>query len=280
MLEAPEALYLSEQLNRTIKEKVITDVIAAFAPHKFAFYNGSPDDYPERMLHKTVREVVARGGMIDLLLSGDTHLIFSDGVNLRYYGSGEKLPDKHQLLIGFEDQSCIIASIRMYGLLHCFTSTDFDHPHSSYYNMARDKKQVMSDDFSRAYFLGLINNETAQKKTAKAFLATEQTIPGLGNGALQDILYNARIHPKKRVSTLTDTEKEKLYDSIKTTLLAMYTSQGRNTETDLFGTKGKYVPFLSKDTAGYACPRCGEVIRKENYMGGSIYFCSGCQEMD
>lgn|GEM_PF-2077218 len=30
----------------------------------------------------------------------------------------------------------------------------------------------------------------------KAFLATEQRIPGLGNGVLQDILWTARIHPK------------------------------------------------------------------------------------
>lgn len=45
----------------------------------------------------------------------------------------------------------------------------------------------MSEEFSKEYFMELINAEDAQKKTAKAFLATEQTIPGLGNGVLQDI---------------------------------------------------------------------------------------------
>ena len=37
MIEAPEALCLSEQLNRVIKGKVVTDVIPCYTPHKFAF---------------------------------------------------------------------------------------------------------------------------------------------------------------------------------------------------------------------------------------------------
>ena len=39
MIEAPEALCLSEQLNRVIKGKVVTDVIPCYTPHKFAFFN-------------------------------------------------------------------------------------------------------------------------------------------------------------------------------------------------------------------------------------------------
>ena len=73
----------------------------------------------------------------------------------------------------------------------------------------------MSDAFSKKYFLGLINDESAQKKSAKAFLATEQTVPGLGNGVLQDILYHAHIHPKKKIAALTDKEKEKFVLSSK-----------------------------------------------------------------
>ncbi|MCD7914361.1 MAG: hypothetical protein LUG96_03240 [Tannerellaceae bacterium] len=41
--------------------------------------------------------------------------------------------------------------------------------------------------------------------------------------------------------------------------------------------KGNYILHLSKDTAGSFCLRCEEMIRKENYLGGSIYYCPGCQ---
>ena len=50
------------------------------------------------------------------------------------------------------------------------------------------------------------------------------------------------------------------------------------TETDLFGKKGGYIPTLSKDTVGKPCPVCGEDIRKENFLGGSIYYCFECQK--
>lgn len=82
------------------------------------------------------------------------------------------------------------------------------------------------DAFSKEYFLGLINDESAQKKSAKAFLATEQTVPGLGNGVLQDILYHAHIHPKKKIAALTDKEKENLFYQVKETMNDIYRKGG------------------------------------------------------
>ena len=41
-----------------------------------------------------------------------------------------------------------------------------------------------------------------------------KTIPGLGNGVLQDILYHTHIHPKKKISGLTDKERENLFLSL------------------------------------------------------------------
>lgn len=279
MIEAPEALYLSQQLDKTVKGKKITDVFAQYTPHKFAWFYGNPEEYSERLTGKTINEINPRGGMVEFKIE-EMMLILTDGVNLRYFTAGEKLPVKHQLLIGFEDESCLVASVRMYGGLWCFPKEGFHAPIAAYYEAAKNKPQVMWDEFDREYFRKLIEEEDAQKKTAKAFLATEQTIPGLGNGVLQDILYNARIHPKTRISALSAEERESLYDHLKSTLQDIYIQGGRCTETDLFGRAGGYVPHLSKMTAGTACPRCGETIRKESYLGGSIYYCSGCQNMD
>lgn len=276
MIEAPEALYLSGQLNRTVKGKRITSVFALFTPHKFAWLSGSPEQYDKYMNGKMIDHIQAKGGMVEMTI-GDSMLVLTDGVNLRYYAPGEKLPSKHQLLIGFEDESCLVASVRMYGGLMCYTKELSDYPLLEYYKTACSKPQVMSDAFSKEYFLGLIHAESAQKQSAKAFLATGQCIPGLGNGVLQDILYHTRIHPKKKISELTEQEQENLFYQIKATMNDIFQQCGRSTESDLFGEKGKYVTCLSKDTAGKACPRCGETIMKENYLGGSIYYCRGCQ---
>lgn len=276
MIEAPEARCLSEQLSSTVKGKKITNVFAQYTPHKFAWFYGNPEEYPTLLVGKTIDGINSRGGMIEFKAQ-EIMLILTDGVNLRYFTPGEKLPEKHQLLIGFEDESCLVVSVRMYGGLWCFPEEGFNAPISAYYEMAKNKPQVMSEEFTKEYFMELINAEEAQKKTAKAFLATEQTIPGLGNGVLQDILYNAHIHPKTKISALSEERKENLYCQVKSTLLDIYNQGGRSTETDLFGKNGGYVPHLSKDTVCKACPRCGETIKKESYLGGSIYYCSGCQ---
>lgn len=277
MIEAPEAHCLAEQLNLTIKGKKITYVLAGYSPHKFAWFYEGPEGYPLKLLNKIVGETTIYGGLVEISVD-DVRLLLGDGTNVSYLSPGDKLPHKHQLLIGFEDQSCLVVSVRMYGGILCFYEGAFDSSFKSYYDSAKNKPQVMSDAFDKEYFLGLINEDSAQNKTAKAFLATGQTVPGLGNGVLQDILYTARIHPKTKIMQLSLAQREGLFYCIKNTMNEIYRLGGRNTETDLFGKSGGYIPFLGKNTVGKSCARCGEDIRKESYLGGSIYYCSGCQK--
>ena len=84
MIEAPEALCLSEQLNGVIKGKVVTDVIPCYTPHKFTFFFLFPEAYPGMSLGKTVDGACAYGEMVQINV-GDAKVVFSDGVNLRYY---------------------------------------------------------------------------------------------------------------------------------------------------------------------------------------------------
>jgi formamidopyrimidine-DNA glycosylase len=162
----------------------------------------------------------------------------------------------------------------MYGGMWVFEEGKFDN---EYYDVAKEKPSPITDEFTKDYFLSLIEDGAMQKKSIKAFLATEQRIPGLGNGVLQDILYNAKIFPKRKVETLSDDEKGNLYLAIKSTLSEMIKKGGRDTEKDLYGNQGGYKTKVSKLTVGKPCPFCGEIIEKKSYMGGSIYYCIGCQ---
>jgi formamidopyrimidine-DNA glycosylase len=164
----------------------------------------------------------------------------------------------------------------MYGGLWCFKEGDFKN---QYYIQAKEKPSPLSIEFDESYFDSIASNQENQGLSAKALLAAEQRIPGLGNGVLQDILYNARIHPKKKVKTLTEEDKSNLYKSIKSTLAEMTFKGGRDTERDLFGCFGGYKTKLCKNTAGKACEICGSTIKKEAYMGGSIYYCERCQKI-
>ena len=273
MIELPEAAVLARQINETVVGKNIKTVVAAHTPHKLAWYFGDPQEYKGLLTGKVVSGAASYGGQVEVA-AGNAKLAFSDGVNLRYFNRGAKLPDKHQLLLEFDDGSSLVGWVQMYGGLSVFPDGKNDN---KYYLVAREKPSPLSNDFDKGYFKSLFDENTA-RLSLKAFLATEQRIPGLGNGVLQDILFNAEVHPKKRAGTLSAGDRQVLFDSIKNTLSEMTAKGGRDTENDLFGMPGAYKTKLSKNTAGQPCPVCGTLIKKEAYLGGSIYYCARCQK--
>jgi len=275
MIEIPEAVSLSRQLADTIGGKRIASVVTGLSPHKFAWYNNDPKNYDALLRGNSIDGAVARGGMIEITAE-NTMIVFSDGVALRFHTRDEKRPKKHQLLIEFEDGTAISASVQMYGGLLCFRAGEYSDP---YYDVAGSKPSPLSDEFDGKYFDLLITSPDVQKLSIKAFLATKQRIPGLGNGVLQDILYDAKIHPKRKVETLTEDERDALFHTVKSTLKEMTAQGGRDTTKDLFGKAGRYKTRLSQNTFDKPCPLCGGTIVKQSYMGGSIYFCNHCQKI-
>lgn len=77
------------------------------------------------------------------------------------------------------------------------------------------------------------------------------------DGVLQDILFAARIHPKRKLRDLTEAECERLLSAVVSVLDEMTARGGRDTEKDLFG----------------------RTITKEAYLGGSVYYCPVCQRL-
>lgn len=208
------------------------------------------------------------------IIADDTRIVFGEGICLSYLAPAQKRPLKHQLLIEFDDGGALLASVRMYGGIWAFREGDFDNP---YYQVARGKCSPLADEFTLDYFVGLV--EGAGKLSAKAFLATEQRIPGLGNGVLQDIMFYAGVHPRRKLTSLSDAELEGVYNSVRSTLRQMTEQGGRDTERDLFGQSGGYQTIMSKNNVVRRCPSCDSVINKEAYMGGSVYYCPQCQRL-
>ncbi|MGI6358680.1 MAG: DNA-formamidopyrimidine glycosylase family protein [Bacillota bacterium] len=274
MIELPEANVLARQITELLAGREVVAATANSSPHKFAWYHGDPAEYHQRLAGKSVGAAHAHGGLVEVEL-GKTRLLLGEGVSLRYIAPGNKRPAKHQLLVEFDDGSALSATAQMYGGLWCFLEGEFDNP---YYQIAKAKPSPLLEEFNQTYFQSLLD-EATWRKSAKAFLATEQRIPGLGNGVLQDILFNARIHPRRRMESLSDGELTALFSSVKDTLRQMTDLGGRDTEKDLRGNQGGYPTRISRNTLRYPCPVCGSPLKKEAYLGGSIYFCTGCQAL-
>lgn len=275
MIELPEAVNLARQINDTICGKHISSVLSGYTPHKLVGYYGNPAKYSDILVGRYVGKAAGIASMVEIKVA-NANILFVEGVVIRYHQKDEERPAKHQLLIEFEDQSALSASVQMYGGIGIFLNGELD---DHYYKIAQEKPSPLSSEFDQTYFSRVISLPEVQKLSLKALLATEQRIPGLGNGVLQDILFNAKIHPKKKAATLSVTDRERLFNSIKTTLSAMASQGGRDTEIDLFGHHGGYQTILSKNTVNKPCPVCGTAIKKEAYMGGSVYRCEKCQSL-
>jgi len=273
MIELPEALNLAGQINDTIHGKRVASLIAVQTPHKLAWYYGEPQKFSDLLVGRTIGRANAYGGLVEIKAE-NANILLGDGAGIRFHRKNEPRPANHQLLIEFDDHSAISISIQMYGGIGVFLEGELDSP---YYRVAKEKPSPFSPAFNEVYFDRLISAPEVQKLSLKALLATEQRIPGLGNGILQDILFNARMHPKKKVNTLAEAEKEVLFNSVKTTVSTMATKGGRDTELDLFGCPGGYKTILCKNTVNKPCPVCETIIKKGAYMGGSVYYCEKCQ---
>jgi hypothetical protein len=76
---------------------------------------------------------------------------------------------------------------------------------------------------------------------------------------------NLRFHPRKKVDSLEEIDKNGLFVALKDTLLKMMELGGRDTEKDIYGNPGGYTAILSKNSLGSPCKRCSSQIMKEAY---------------
>lgn len=274
MIEIPESTTISKQAESILTGKTIAKVINATSPHSFTWYNGDPLEYPKLLVGRQIESAKGYGAFVDFQCDENVHIIVGDGTNLKYYTGIEKHPAKHQLLIVFSDESFLVFTVSMYGCIYACQG-EFENP---YFRGSVEKISPLTDEFDENYLDGIFKS-VKKDISIKALLATEQRIPGLGNGVLQDILFCAGIHPKKKISTISDLQKGDLFHSLKVTLKSMTDKNGRDTEKDFYGNKGGYKTLLSKLTYKNPCPHCGGVITKEAYLGGSVYYCPACQKL-
>ncbi len=270
MLELPEVLTIACQLQKHVTDRTIVKVLPPTKQHKFCWFNGEPGDYDGVLRGKRIIGAEGHGIFVEILFEEGYRLSFNDGVNVRLM-AGEKAPKDYHLFALLDDGSALSFSVAMYGgiILHR------DNYYNEYYEKSRDAVSPFSPEF-KPYFEKIIGG-AKPGLSAKALLAAEQRFPGIGNGVLQDILFEARIHPKRKLQTLTKEDRDRLFDCTVSVLRAMTDQGGRDTERDIFGIPGRYRTKMSKLTWAAPCPVCNGTITKEAYMGGSVYYCPVCQ---
>jgi formamidopyrimidine-DNA glycosylase len=275
MIELPEALVIAEQMRKEITGKQIVYGNRGNASHKFAFSSGSAEEYEAIFQDKLIGAATGQGSAILVPIEPDHVLVLGGGgERILVHESERTLPKKHHLLLRFADGSYLTVTVQGWGNTLLLPQAQADqHPH-----IGAGRITPLSDAFTWDHFQQLFNHVAQDSKTSiKYFLVSEPGVWGIGNGCLQDILFWARLHPKRPVVDITAEERRKLYTTIQATLQQMVKLGGRDSERDLYNRPGGYRRLLDSTTVGQPCPTCGTPIEKIQYLGGACYLCARCQ---
>jgi formamidopyrimidine-DNA glycosylase len=275
MFELPEYKTLARQANETLRGKIVKDGRLGNSPHKFVWYNRKPEEFAGQTRGKTVGEAKAKGRWLFVPLEPGYLLVLGEcGGKVLYHPAGASLPEKYHLCLGFEDGSSLTVMTQMWGSMELFEA-----------GQEQERKYIKGmrltpDDpgFTYEYFSSLIDELLqGEKRSLKSLLTQEQLIPGLGNAIAQDILFRARLLPRRPLSDLTTGQRHDLFAALEDTLEEVTAKGGRYDELDLYGKPGGYVRLMDSQAAGKACPECGRKVEKIQYLGGACYFCPKCQ---
>ena len=274
MIEMPEAVTIAYQMRETLVDKTFQHFSRGALTHKFLWLSKPAEEYDSILSGMPVTGASSYGRSI-YLYSGEAHLLWFGefGGRILYHPQGEALPPKYHLRWDFNDASSMTFNLQMWGFVSLLERSELAaHPY------AEVGIPPLSVRFNLECFDRLLEEYPEKtKKGIKGFLVTSKHVNGIGNGYLQDILFKAKLHPSRKIPTLTADDRERLHAAIQDVLAEAIQHGGREDEHDLFDHPGGYKRLMSNESVGKPCPNCGTSIQKISYLGGACYICPNCQ---
>lgn len=272
--ELPEIIKLSKQMDITIKGKIITEIILGDRS-KSLIKQGmcNLDKRKDEIQNSPIKSIKTQGKWIFLEFQNGKILMLGEIIGkFLYHSKDDEIPPNYHVLFKFEDGTALTFQSSLYAFLEVADKEQLEN-HKYAGNLG---PSPIDKEFTYSYFDNVLSRY--KNRGIKGVLNLQSEISGLGNAYINDILYSAKIHPKSKVSILSDEEKKKLYDVLVKTINQAIKEGGSFKEYDLFGETGKYVRIADQSTKDMKCVRCGAKIVKMNVLGSSSYICPECQK--
>jgi formamidopyrimidine-DNA glycosylase len=115
----------------------------------------------------------------------------------------------------------------------------------------------------------------ATRRELRNLLMDQSFVAGIGNAYADEILWEALLHPKRRVVTLSDEEMSRLHGALKDVLARGMREVEEGLPPEL-GTKIRD-HMKVRGHKGRPCPRCNTPIVKTRHGLDDMYLCPRCQ---
>ncbi len=148
------------------------------------------------------------------------------------------------------------------------------------------KKELSSlgpEPLERDFTLEKFKEALAKKRTGKIkeALMDQKVIAGIGNIYSDEILWQAKIHPFKDVSKLSEDKLKKIYQAMRE-ILPKAVELGGESISDFRRISGERGYFDKERKVyrreGEECRRCGVLIKRVKLGGRSAHYCPKCQK--
>jgi hypothetical protein len=182
------------------------------------------------------------------------------------------LPEKYQAVFDFDDKRSLSIRFWWFGHIHYAAKGKLDK------HTMTAKLGPNAIDIPREQFREMLRG---RKGSVKSFLLNQERIAGIGNAYIHDILFLARLHPNRKIDTLSDDEIDGLWQAILDGLVPSMKKCGAFYERNLRGKRGRFVfdDILIGYREGQPCPKCRTKIVKIKTGSTSTFICPKCQPL-
>jgi formamidopyrimidine-DNA glycosylase len=121
---------------------------------------------------------------------------------------------------------------------------------------------------------------SSRRAQIKPLLLDQKVVSGIGNIYVDEILYDARLHPRRKANTLSNEEWKELHAAILKNLAAGVEHRGTTVRLykDVLNRTGEHQNYLRVfEKHGKPCPDCGGKVVREKVGGRPTHFCPSCQ---
>lgn len=233
------------------------------------------NEISKRFCNHMITKISRSGKYLIFFYSNKFSLLFHLGMTGYFRISNYYERKKHDhLMFYFENQVLIFNDIRKFGFVKIYEEEKIKFS-SHLIGMG---PEPLSDRFSAEYFF----KNLYRKTNIKNLLMNQSFVSGLGNIYCSEILFDSKIHPIRRVSSLSKEEVGGIVKSVKKTLRLAIKAGGTTIKN--FIVSDEKVGYFKNKLMVYGrermkCKRCkmDNVIAKIKQSGRSTFFCSGCQ---
>jgi len=235
-IELPEAKILAEQMNKELLGKRIKS--CHLQDYERLQRIGMLDKDTKsfnQLVNGKIESVISRGNVVHVKLNNGMNLILGPeyGGKIFYHTSEKTVPRKFHLKVNFSDGTALTVRLTSMGLIYAAKDNELERSYVFRRDFNPEVISPIDEEFTFERFSKLL---TVNKRMLKSVLVgKDAVVVGLSNSAFQDILYRARLHPKRKASELNENERRALYDAIKLVLTERIRLKGKDQFYDLYG---------------------------------------------